>query len=194
MLQPKKNRPFRDPKLLWSRAGRLFIGERLWLDTARTLAVCLQKPALSNTWWPIAATDFENINSQDVARVLALWLNSTFGVISLIAARVDTRGPWVELKKPVVEGIPVLDASVLTNRQRTKCLAAYQDIADKELKPLPEIDKDIARASIDDVFSQAFGFSGDLAVLRRILAEEPLVVGARTIPTPASVGLFSVSA
>jgi len=181
LTKAKKGRHLRDPKLLWSRAGRLLIAERLWLDTIRTLAVRLNDPVLSNTWWPVAVSDSKKIAAEDAEKILAIWLNSTFGVISLIAARVDTRGPWIELKKPLLESIPVLEPAGLGKKQLKTLVDAYNDLADKDLSSLPEIDNDSVRADIDAAIMQAFGFSVSSKILRELMAEEPLVVGARTL-------------
>jgi hypothetical protein len=35
-------------------------------------------------------------------------------LLSLVASRVDTEGVWVELKKPILEVLYVIDASKLT--------------------------------------------------------------------------------
>jgi len=175
----KRGRPLRDAHLLWSRAGRLLIAERLWLDTIRVVATCLPQPVLSNTWWPFAVSDRGSVRAADVERILALWLNSTLGVLSLVAARVDTRGPWIELKKPIVERLSVLNPTALPARQRQRLIRAYEELSERDLRQLPEIDQDDLRRQIDLAIAGALGIRDDLGTLRRMIAMEPLVIGAR---------------
>ncbi len=108
LSRAKKGRKIRGAHLLWSRSGGLLVAERLWLLTTRVFAVKFADRVLSNTWWPVAV-HADDAQKDVWEKVLALWFNSTLGIISLIAARVDTRGAWVELKKPIMEDIAVPD-------------------------------------------------------------------------------------
>lgn len=87
--------------------------------TTRVLSVRMPEPVLSNTWWPFAL-DGEGRNLEDADRIVALWLNSTLGILTLVVARVDTRGSWIELKKPILEQLDVLDPHVLRARHKEK--------------------------------------------------------------------------
>jgi hypothetical protein len=155
------------------------VAERLWLETTRVVAVRLRARALSNTWWPVAIGDRPGLSAEDSERILALWLNSTLGVLSLMAVRVDTRGPWVELKKPIVEALLVLDVPALEPSQRAKLIRAYDDLCDSELLPVPRIDHDGVRAKIDAALMDALGLGDNLMELRRMMAAEPLLLGGR---------------
>jgi hypothetical protein len=44
-----------------------------------------------------------------VDKMLVLWFNSSLGLLSIIASRVDTRGAGIDLKKPILEEMLVLD-------------------------------------------------------------------------------------
>lgn len=153
--------------------------ERLWLDTLRVASVRLRHWALSSTWWPIAISDGDQIEAEDIERVLAMWFNSSLGILSLIAARVDTRGPWIELKKPIVEDLPVLNPLSMTPRGRRALLGAYDELSRLTLQSLPEINGDEVRARIDLAVARALGLRADLAPIRALMAVEPLIVGAR---------------
>lgn len=40
---------------------------------------------------------YEDIgNEGEISKIITLWLNSTLGVLSIMAARLDTRGPWMD--------------------------------------------------------------------------------------------------
>lgn len=62
---------------------------------------------------------------------------------------------------------------------RRRLTRAYEDLSEQDLRPLPELDQDDVRRKIDSAFTEALGIPDDLAVLRRMMAQEPLVGGAR---------------
>ncbi len=179
--RPLPGRPRRDPHLLWSRSGRLLIAERLRLNTVRVLSVYLDRQVLSNTWWPFVAFTGGSVPAEEIERILVLWLNSTLGVISLIAARVDTEGAWVDLKKPSLEATIVMNASVLSREQRRMLIETYEEISEQDFLRLLEINHDVVRSRVDSAIMTAFGCSEDLAVLREMLSVEPLMLGSPVV-------------
>jgi hypothetical protein len=176
----QKGRNLRDPQLLWSRAGKVLIAERLRLNTTRVVSIRLSENVLSNTWWTLRLFVRSGVSEEDVQRIVTLWLNSTLGIFSLIAARVDTEGAWIEMKKPILKCIVVLDPFALKPTQRAKLVAAYDTYATQRFNKIPQIAEDVTRRKIDEAVMEALGVSEDLGVLRRMLAEEPLVTGARS--------------
>lgn len=178
LARAQRGRPLRDARLLWSRAGRLLIAERLRLNTARVVSVRCRRHVLSNTWWPIAITDRERVNAEEIEKILALWLNSSLGILSLVAARVDTEGAWVDLKKPILGAVPVMNPTALTARQRRRIVRAYEDLSGSILRPLPQMDEDDVRLQIDAAITGALDIVDDLTELRRMFSVEPLVIGA----------------
>ena len=178
----KPGRSLRDAKLLWSRAGRLMIAERLRLNTTRLVSVRLRRAALSNTWWPCRITNLEGgMSEENAEKIIALWLNSTLGVISLIGARVDTEGAWVDLKKPILQNLMVPNPahSMFRGRRLTKLVSAYDKLANQELRPLPQIADDPVRARIDTAIARALEFTDDIEITREMLAREPILTGSR---------------
>jgi hypothetical protein len=168
LAHAKKGRNLRDAHLLWTRSGRLLISERLRLTTARLVAVRSSEKVLSNTWWPVVA-------DAGMDKILALWLNSSLGVLSLIAARVDTEGAWVELKKPILEELLVIDPRELSADTKKKLVAAYDELAKAEIQALPHIAKDEVRGKIDKAVADALGIHDDLSMLRKLLGNEPII-------------------
>ena len=88
---------------LWQMAGRLLIAESLRLDTTRVIAMCSDTKVLSNVWWPI------RVESSAHEKALVVWLNSSPGLLTILAERTSTEGAWVATKKADLEGLPVLD-------------------------------------------------------------------------------------
>ena len=138
------------------------------------MAVVLNQKVLSNTWWPVAI-DIREKKSKSPDKILALWFNSTLGLLSLIAARVDTEGAWIELKKPILEELAVLDPNHLSKKTEVLLCDAYDEVSKLQVQPLPSIDTDSIHARIDAAIASAFDIEDDLGRLRNMLAREPIV-------------------
>jgi hypothetical protein len=170
LSKPKEKRPLRRVEDLWPLRGRVLLAERLWLKTQRLAAVRTGEEVLSNVWWSFAP----HKDADDVEKALVLWLNSTLGLLFLLAHREETRGAWVGFKKPVLEGMPVLDVLGLTDKQRRGLAQAYDRLSESTILPLPRMDSDPVRQEIDAVIRKTLRLP-DFSVLRQMLAREPVV-------------------
>jgi len=173
-LEPKGAKEARN---LWKKRGNLLIVERAWLSTYPTLAAYLKEGVLSNVWWPVSIQD-------DTAKILAIWLNSTLGLLLLLSNVVVTRGPWVDIKKEHLQAMPILNVKKLSEKSRKALLDLYdQTIGDKkiyesELKALPEEFSDPqTRILIDAGVSKALGLKLKLDDLYELLSTEPMITG-----------------
>lgn len=167
----KERRPLRDAAHLWTKAGRLLFAERLRFNTMRTPAVRATERVLSNTWWP--ATMHDSRRAEELEKTLVLWLNSSVGLLILLAHRIETEGAWTKFKKPMLEQMPVLDARALAKGARRRLVRCYDAVKNAALKPIPMLDHDEVRAEIDKAFEDALGLP-DLSPLRTALAHEPI--------------------
>src|SRR6185312_14389508 len=129
LAHAKPKRPLRDAALLGGRAGTIMLVERMRLNTQKLTCVRLPQPALSNSWWPFALRKGGDLGE----KALALWLNSTLGILTFVAHRSPTEGPWVKFKKPSLSAVPVLDISQLTRMQLQHLGAAYDRLS---IRPL----------------------------------------------------------
>ena len=87
----------------------------------------------------------------------------------------DTEGPWVELKKPTLEHLPVIDPRVLKAETRHSLSRTFDEISKEEIQALPRIAEDPVRAMIDAQLAAALGIKNDLSILRKLLAAEPII-------------------
>lgn len=175
-----EGRPARDVGLLWPRAGTVMIAERSRLNTQRALAVRLPEKGLSNVWWPVRL----HKDDERAEKVLALWLNSTLGIMTMVAHRVPTEGAWVQFKKPTIEELPILDVLALSDSQLKRLAGAYDTLADKELNTIQNMADDPTRRGADDAFAKILGLPS-LDKLRSELAVEPVICNrslARDLP------------
>lgn len=171
LAQAKPGRPLRKPEQLWPRAGRLLLAERLGLNTQRVVAIRLPQPVLANVWWSF--TPKREI-SEAAEKVLIIWLNSTLGLLILLANRDETHGPWIDFKKPSLYALPVLDVLRLAPTQTASLAAVYDELCNAPLQPFPVMASDAVRAQIDAAIAQALDLP-DFSVLRELLAQEPVV-------------------
>ena len=157
---------------LWGMAGRLLFSERLWLETTRVAAMWSETRVLSNVWWPIRTDDVS------IEKSLAVWINSSLGLLTLLAQRTSTRGGWVAMKKADLEELPVLDPRRLSPSQLQRLSDLFDALSEEEFERLPGMAHCPTRRRLDDGISEILGLP-DLATLRDLLASEPVVSNTR---------------
>jgi type I restriction-modification system DNA methylase subunit len=173
-LEPKNAKQARD---LWNKRGNLLIVERAWLSTYTVLATCLDEAVLSNVWWPIKLED-------DAAKILAVWMNSTFGLLLLLSIAEVTRGPWVDFKKEHLWEMPILNVGKLRHKVKDALLELYdkslngKKLSKSELKALPkEFANPSIRKVIDEEICKSLGLDLNLDALYKLLSKEPMLTG-----------------
>jgi len=173
-LEPKNAQQARE---LWSKCGKLLIVERARLSTYTVLATYLDEEALSNVWWPIKIDD-------GVAKILALWINSTFGFLLLSSIAEVTQGPWVEFKKEHLWEMPILNVDKLRHKVKDALLELYdkslngKKLNESELKALPdEFANPFTRKVIDEELCRILGLELNLDALYKLLSKEPMLTG-----------------
>jgi len=169
----RKGRHLHKTEQLWPLAPRLLVTERIWLNTYRVPSVIMNKPVLSNVWWEITLNKckYDRALSE---KLLCMWLNSSLGLLTILTCREQTRGAFVALKKPQLKELLVPDICNLSISALKKLASAFDEIADKQLQPFPNLEKDEVRIQIDGAVCSAFGLP-DLAPIRTLLANEPIV-------------------
>ena len=65
------------------------------------------------------------------------WLNSSIGLLTLLATRNTTRGAWVQMKKADLVGMPVLDLRAIPPERLQSLSQLFDDIAEHEFERLP---------------------------------------------------------
>ena len=157
---------------LWQQAGRLLVAERLWLETTRVIAMRSEARVLSNVWWPVKVDDISH------EKALAVWLNSSLGLLTILAQRTSTRGGWVAMKKADLEVLPVLDSRAMSTERLQACAELFDSLIEDEFQRLPAMTDCPVRQRLDTGISKIMGLP-DLDGLRRLLASEPVVSNRR---------------
>ena len=181
--KPAPGRPKRPVDLLWPKAGRVMIAERMRLNTQCVFAVTLPKKALSNVWWPACL----KVADRRTDKALVMWLNSSPGLLLMIAHRVPTEGPWISFKKPTLEEVPVLDVRALSESQLVDLENTFDEIADRELKPVGHIASDETRALIDATLARVLDLP-DLQPFVEMLGREPIITNSSLVAEAGAVG------
>jgi len=173
-LDPKNARQARE---LWNKCGKLLIVERAWLSTYTVLGTYLDECVLSNVWWPVKLED-------DTAKILAVWMNSTFGLILLLSIAEVTRGPWVKFKKKHLWEMPILDVDRIGRKAKATLLSLYdkevdgKKVSESKLKALPEeFANPLTRRVIDEEINDSLGKELKLDILYKLLSKEPMLTG-----------------
>ena len=60
----------------------------------------LKNPVLSNVWWPFSLK--EKFSQELYEKAITLWSNCTLNLLILLALRQETRGAWIQFKKPIL--------------------------------------------------------------------------------------------
>ena len=157
---------------LWQQSSSLLVSERLWLETTRVVAMRSDTRVLSNVWWPVLVED------EAAEKAIAVWLNSTLGLLTILAHRTSTRGGWVAMKKADLEELPVLDILQLPSVQFQAMSGLFDEMVEAEFERLPGMSNCQARRALDDGLSRILGLP-DLGTLRALLASEPVVSNRR---------------
>jgi len=166
-LEPKNTEQARD---LWKKRGNLLIVERTWLSTYTVLATYLSEKVLSNVWWPIKL-------DENCAKILAVWINSTFGFMLLSSITEVTRGPWVDFKKDYLWEMPVLDINNMPEDKRREILNLYERVKQERFRPLPQEFAQPSTRRIDEEICRVLGLNVKLDSLYEMLAKEPMLTG-----------------
>ena len=131
LVEPRLGRHLKPVAQLWPKAGRLLVGARIWLETVRVVAMWSPTNVLASMWWPIRV---QNIL---IEKALAVWLNSSLGLLTLMTVRNTTRGSWVQFKKADLQKVPVLDMRLLSPSQLQGLSDLFDETAAFEFERLP---------------------------------------------------------
>jgi len=101
--------------------------------------------------------------SEEHAKILSLWFNSTVYALQIYLDRVETRGAWMQLHKYVMDDLLVVHPLRLSKSQKKAILKTFKEVKDVEfpsfLKQLK--DRFPARVAMDKTVLKVLGFGDD---------------------------------
>jgi hypothetical protein len=141
----------------------LLVPDRIRVNTAHVISICSTEPALSNIFYSVRLKSNDGKNNNEIKRLkaLCLWLNTTWGILSILANRSETEGGWIRLKMTHWRLQPVLDVVKLDDNIIDKLANIFDKYSDKQLARLPNqfdpANIDPVRRSIDLEFLDVMG-------------------------------------
>ncbi len=172
---PKPNKK-KQADALWVQRGTLLLAMRARLNTVRTVSVRLDQRALGSAWVPCKPY------SQDVSieKAICAYLNSTVGILAILGNRSIKHLSYSRFSMNDLRRIPVPDFAKMDEAKMKMMAAAYDDLCDSILLPLPQMNECETRKTLDQAVVAALGIDEELAAaIRRELTREPSITGRR---------------
>ena len=115
-------------------------------------------------------------SAETMEKAIVMWLNSTMGLLILLLCREETRGAWIDFKKPTLLAMPVLDIKRIERSQLEVLSDAFEELSEKQLQPFPMMGTDAVRQKMDHAVAHALGLTErSLDTVRSLLGREPVV-------------------
>ena len=155
---------------LWRKRGNLLLSNRMRLNLTQTPAVFSDEPALGSAFVPVVPADN---NNEELCKAWCVWLNSTFGIIGFLNIR-QKNLTYPHFALDGLRSLPVPDPDQC---DIGKLAAVFDELADKTLRPLPQIHVDPVRYALDDTVLAAIANLPANAIegLRKSISLEPTV-------------------
>ena len=155
----------------WEQRGRLLLPNKVRLNTARVGAVIVEMPALGSRWVPCRPYDGDDAMED----AICAWLNSSPGILAMYGERDSHTLSRPSFSLETHRSLPVPDFPALPEARDTLA-AAFEELKDQQLRPLPEMARDPVRMRLDDIVGDALGFDREhVARIRKALGEEPSI-------------------
>lgn len=137
--------------------GRLVVPERIRFNTAHIISMISDEKILSNIFYSVRLKN----ETPEKRKVLCLWLNTTWGILSVLADRQETMGAWINIKLTQWRLVKVLNVGELSDNIIQSLVEIYDRFKDVDLGRLPEqydINNDsyTLRLELDTSFLEVF--------------------------------------
>jgi hypothetical protein len=114
--------------------GRLLIPDRIRLNTAHVLSMRSDEKLISNIFYA-ARLRHESAQKE---KALCLWLNTTWGLLTVLASREETHGAFIGLKMSQWRLVPVLNVDSLGGKKLGLLAALFDEFKDVRLSRIPQ--------------------------------------------------------
>ena len=171
----------------WEQRGRVLRPFRLSTPNTRVTAVLCDQPIMSFAFVPYHP-QAGNHKPEDVEKATVIYLNSTAGIIAMLAVVTNRKIIYPQWTKSNWEKVHFPDWSKLTVAQVRAMAAAYDELCVSELQEFRLMLTCDTRRRLDKAVAIALGIPSDVMEEARIaLASEPAVTG-KTYTGDAPVG------
>ena len=155
------------------KGGTFFVPDRIRVTTAHVVSMISDEKAIANIFYSI------RLQKETVERIkaLCLWLNTTWGILSILSNRQDTHGGFITVKMSQWRMLPVPDLDKLRPGQIEGLSKVFDRFKNSALARIPDQYKsnrllDDVRYELDREFLAVFGVEASRSDLKRLY--EPL--------------------
>lgn len=151
--------------------GNLLVPYSMYLQNHKVVVSLVNTDVLSNAFWSV------KIVNPTYAKLIALWLNSTFGFLLLLSVGIASRGYHFEFKQDNLKSLLVPRKSSVAHSSQIN--AFFRAIYNKPFEPFAKEFNNAARGSgirkqIDDFFIRELKLTIDLTPYYKMLSTEPM--------------------
>ena len=166
---------------LWEQRGSMMLPTRMRLNTIRAVCVRLDARTLGSAWVPCKPNlDGVGVSQDDIEKAVCAYLNSSIGVLALLGNRSNRAPSYPNISIDDMRKLLIPDFAAVGPPAAEALAAAYDDLCEKTLLPLPQMNADPVRAALDGAVCAALGVDPNRAAdIRRRIAAEPSVTGKR---------------
>ena len=159
--------------------SKLHVSSNMRFNSQPTAACITRVPALGGNGWPAADT-----KDPRTEKALAVWLNSTLGLICLWAQSNLTQNGLGFCSTKRLRELPVLDPRRLSEKQMTAITSIFDDMSDMIMRPASEawedpVRNELDRRLIENVLDATEVQKAALAAARARWCLEPTVQGRK---------------
>ena len=186
-LAPQPNRKHQP---IWSQAGMLQVAPSVRYTSQPIMAVRTEVTTLGvNTWFTLRVHDNDPTSSARREVALALWANSTLGMLTQANHANSVQEGRGIGNKGMLETLATLDVRKLEAWQLDEAQALWRDFSHRKFQPFYRCAVDPVRIALDErVVRDLLGLGEDavasVARLRTLLASEPSIHGSKKPELP----------
>jgi hypothetical protein len=124
----------RGERIFQEKAGHLLVPDRIRWDTTHTISLLSKEKTLGNMFF---AVNLKN-ESQNKLKALCLWLNTTWGILTVLSNRQETEGAWTSLVMGHWRTLPVLNVDEVSKERLEKLAQVFDSFRNVELGRIPQ--------------------------------------------------------
>jgi len=114
--------------------GTLLIPDRIRINTAHVISMVCDEKVISNIFYAVRLKD----ETAQKVKALCLWLNTTWGILTVLASREETHGAFIGLKMSHWRLLPVLNVHSLGSKKLRQLADLFDEFKDVRLSRIPE--------------------------------------------------------
>lgn len=167
---------------VWSTASHCHFNVNFRFNSQSTSMQFTPCPTIGGTAW-LSVT----LPSVEHEKTIVTWANTTLGLLLRWWHSNKQQSGRGRIGKSMLSNMPVLDVTKLSPSQLGAAVRVFDEMCDKPLKPIHEIDNDPVRHELDERFGkEVLGLpesllapDGPLDLVRKKLAREPSIRGGK---------------